>query len=88
MVKKEERGVIYSEIEKEVTRSFKKHGKMPINVFEQFAIVQEELGEVSKAILDYKYNNADFEDIKTELIQTAAMCVKMLQKINNGRISF
>lgn len=49
----------------------------------QLAIMQEEAGEVTKAVLDYHYAADTVEHIKEELIQTAAMCMRMLGGLEN-----
>lgn len=58
------------------------HGDMPENMFEQITIVTEEIGEANQAVLKYHYENGSIENIKHELIQVGAMCLKMLIKIN------
>ena len=68
------------DIADEIVKSNIKHGDMPENMFEQVVIINEELGEVNKALLHYNYEAGSIEDIRKELIQTAAMCCKMLLK--------
>lgn len=46
--------------------------------------MQEEAGEVAKAVLDYSDNKDSLEHIKEELIQTASMCVRMILNIERG----
>jgi len=53
----------------------------PTCAFTATSIIQEELGELSKALLDYKYNasgEVQAADIYTEAIQLAAMAIKFL----------
>jgi NTP pyrophosphatase (non-canonical NTP hydrolase) len=45
-------------------------------------VVNEEAGEVSKAVLQYQDEGGSKEEIKAELIQTAAMCLRMLLNLN------
>ncbi len=71
----------YVEIDLELLRAKRKHPKFPEDMFHQLAIMQEEAGEVTKAVLQYKYEGGSFEDIKSELIQTAAMCMRMLENL-------
>ena len=73
--------VISNDIYLELERSNMKHGEMPENMFEQITIVNEEIGEVSKAILDFHYEDGTLDDVRKELIQSCAMCVKMLLKM-------
>ena len=71
----------YSKIEKELERAEKKHPEFPADMFRQLAIMQEEAGEVTKAVLDYHYEKGTLEHVKEELIQTAAMCMRMLEHL-------
>jgi NTP pyrophosphatase (non-canonical NTP hydrolase) len=71
----------YSEIEAELKRAEKKHPDFPKDMFRQLAIVMEEAGEVPKAVLHYHYEGGSLKDIKDELIQTAAMCMRMLKHL-------
>lgn len=73
----------YDVIQKELERAEIKHPNFPLNMFEQLAVMQEEAGEVTKAVLQFKFENGKIEDVKEELIQTAASCMRMLQSINN-----
>lgn len=45
-------------------------------------VVSEEAGEVCKAVLQYQDEDGSKNDIKAELIQTAAMCLRMLLNLN------
>lgn len=71
----------YEEIQTELERAEKKHPNFPTDMFRQLAIMQEEAGEVTKAVLHYQYEDGTFEHIREELIQTAAMCMRMLQNM-------
>jgi len=71
----------YNKIDAELTKAKTKHPNYPESLFEQLAIMQEEAGEVTKAVLHYFYERGSKEDIKKELIQTAAMCMRMLENI-------
>jgi len=44
--------------------------------------MQEEAGEVTKAVLHYAYEKGSIIDVKKELIQTAAMCIRMLNSLS------
>lgn len=69
------------EIFAELDRAKKKHPNFPKDMFRQLAIMQEEAGEVTKAVLHYHYENGTLEHVKEELIQTGAMCVRMLENL-------
>ncbi len=71
----------YAEIDSELKRAETKHPDWPDDMFRQLAIMQEEAGEVTKAVLHYHYECGSFEHIKEELIQTASMCIRMLNNL-------
>ena len=71
----------YAPIEAELKRAEKKHPNFPKDMFKQLAIMNEEAGEVTKAVLHYHYEGGSVEDVKEELIQTAAMCMRMLDNL-------
>jgi len=71
----------YKLIEEELEHAQKKHPNFPKDMFQQLAIMQEEAGEVTKAVLHFHYENGTIEHVKEELIQTAAMCVRMLENL-------
>jgi len=50
----------------------------PKDLIHQTAIMAEESGEAVKAALDHVYHGGDIEDVRTELIHTAATCVRCL----------
>ena len=76
----------YDEIQQELDRAEKKHPDFPQDMFRQLAIMQEEAGEVTKAVLHYHYENGTLEDVREELVQTAAMCLRMLQNLTSNAI--
>jgi len=45
--------------------------------------MQEEAGEVTRAVLHLAYEGGSIEDVRKELIQTAAMCMRMLENLPN-----
>lgn len=53
----------------------------PDNPFEQICILSEEAGEVVKAALDYHQGTGTLQELKTELMQTAAMCLRTLKNL-------
>jgi len=71
----------YSDIESELNKAKKKHPSYPDDMFRQVAIMNEEAGEVTKAVLHYHYEAGSIEDVRKELIQTAAMCMRMLENL-------
>lgn len=72
---------IYKLIQDELDRAISIHPDYPGDIFKQLAIMQEEAGEVAKAVNDYSNCEDSIEHIKEELIQTAAMCIRMILNI-------
>jgi NTP pyrophosphatase (non-canonical NTP hydrolase) len=68
--------VIMNEVSAEVRRARVLHPS-PDLLVTAFA---EEAGEVIKAVLDYKAGKGPFRDVKKEIIQTMAMCVRLLDE--------
>jgi len=73
----------YNPIDAELKRAEKKHPDFPTDMFRQVAIMNEEAGEVTKAVLHYHYEGGSLKDVREELIQTAAMCMRMLGTLEN-----
>lgn len=71
----------YNEIDAELSKSKAKHPDYPTDIFHQLAIMKEEAGEVTMAVLHLHYEKVDIEDVRKELIQTAAMCMRMLENL-------
>jgi NTP pyrophosphatase (non-canonical NTP hydrolase) len=65
-------------IRKERERQDEKWGTQDVPDPVMYVVLGEEVGEVGKAILE-----GDEEGIKSELIQVAAVAIKMLQFINS-----
>lgn len=73
---------IMKEIRFELNRAIEKHPNYPTNRFEQVCILQEEVGEVTKSVLQLEQEaKGSLQDIKAELIQSAAMCIRMLMNL-------
>jgi len=70
------------EVVTELEKSFE---KWPFreNIFKQLAVLTEEAGELSQAILQHQDENGSAENIREEAIQTAAMALKMILYIDN-----
>lgn len=72
----------YASIDAELKKAEKKHPNWPVdNMYKQACILGEESGEVMKAVLHYHDEGGTLDQIKEELIQTAAMCMRMLQNL-------
>lgn len=72
----------YKLIQSELERAKTKHPNFPNDIFQKLAIMQEEVGEVAKAVNEYHFSGGSLQDVKDELIQTAAMCVRMLESLD------
>ena len=68
-------------IRDELMKAKIKHPDYPEDMFEQLAIMTEESGEVAKAVLQYKREGGELQEVKDELVQTAAMCIRMLENL-------
>lgn len=49
-------------------------------------VLEEEVGEVAKAILDHRYKGKAAEDIRAELVQVAAVAVAMIESFDRGNV--
>lgn len=74
----------YMPIDVELKRAEELHPNYPTDIFEQVAIMNEEAGEVTRAVLQYKREGGSIDSVKEELVQTAAMCMRMLNAISNN----
>lgn len=69
-------------INDELKRAKLIHPDYPTNIYKQLTILIEETGEVAKAVLHYDdEGTGSLQDVKDELVQTAAMCIRMLENL-------
>jgi len=66
------------DVRAELDRAKEKHRGFPSDPIHGVAIVQEESGEAMRAAIQAMYEGGDPAAIEKELIQTAAMCLRML----------
>lgn len=59
-----------------------KHPEWPKDLLHQIAIVNEESGEATRAALQVVYEQGSKQELQKELVQTAAMCFRMIQHLN------
>lgn len=78
---------IFSLVLAEKERAEELHPNFPTNEFEALAVCHEELGEVSKAMLDAKHKGASREDIKTEVIQTIVTLIRLLNHFKEAEFA-
>ena len=62
----------------ELRKAEKKFPGFPADPIHGIAIMIEEAGEATKAALDMHYRNGLVADLRTELAQTAAMCIRCM----------
>lgn len=72
---------VTNEIELELFTAEIKHTWEDKPLANQALIMLEEAGEVARAVNLYQEEGGSVEDIRTELIQTAAMCYRMLKNL-------
>lgn len=78
---------IVIEVLAELERAETIHQNYPTNTFKALAIWQEEIGEVTKALLDFEDKGASPEDIKTEAIQAIAMGFRFLKNLREAEFA-
>lgn len=74
---------IYQEIENELVKAKAKYPDWPKDKIHQVAILAEETGEAVRAMLNHVYHDETLLEVKKELIQSAAMAIRCLEKINS-----
>lgn len=70
----------------EVQRAKAKHPIFPEDRVHQVSIMMEEAGEAVRAANNFNLENGHISDLATELIQTAAMCIRTLETISPSNI--
>ena len=74
---------IIDDIYHEYCSACKIHPVWPDDIIHAVSIMNEESGESIRAALNYVYEEGNLDDLKKELIQTAAMCVRCLINIKD-----
>lgn len=76
-----------TEIEKELARAKELFPSWPEDPFHALAILGEEFGELTKAVVEHTYESATKgvlrEDVRKEAVHTAAMAVRFLEGMAN-----
>lgn len=65
----------------EHTKAINKFPNWPVNPYEGYTVLAEEVGELAKALLDYEHKGASIDDAITEAAQSGAMCIRVLQHL-------
>ena len=68
-------------INDELESAIKKYPDFPIDLIHQVSIMNEEAGESIRAALNHVYHNEQIENVRNEIIQTAAMCIRVLEHL-------
>lgn len=79
------RAAILTDIVIELERAKKLHPNWPADIIHAVAVVAEESGEAVRAALNMHYQGGSIADLRTELVQTAAMCVRMIENLPEGK---
>ena len=72
---------IIGDIVAELLRAEAKYPAWPADLIHQVAIMQEESGEAIRAALNHVYHGEPIEELRAELVQTAAMCLRCLKNM-------
>jgi hypothetical protein len=67
-------------IELELERARGIYPAWPDDIVHAVSIVAEESGEAVQSALNYYYHGDSLDKLQTELIQTAAMCIRVLEE--------
>ena len=78
---------IMIEVLQEIERAELIHPNYPTNQFKALAIWQEEIGEVTKALLDSEEKGASKSEVVNESIQAIAMGFRFLKNIHESKFA-
>lgn len=80
---------ILQEIDAELTRSKTKFPSWPTDPLHALSVLGEEYGELTQAALEtmYEPHKSSIEDVKNEAIQTAAMCFRFLESMDQYKFT-
>jgi hypothetical protein len=74
---------IINEILLELQRAEDLHPNFPIDVVRQVAIMSEESGEAVRAANQFDNEGGSLDDVRKELIETAAMCIRVIENLDD-----
>ena len=76
---------IYNLVIEELKNATNKWPDYYSDIIHAAGLINEEAGESMQAALDCTYDNGNLENVKKEVIQTAAMCFRLLNNIKKLR---
>ena len=77
---------ILLEIQNEITRAEIKHPVWPTCNLKRAAFVSGEAGEALKEAIKLYEGKGDLENLRTELIQAAGTCIRMVKAMDKDKI--
>jgi len=75
-------GKVIPMVEAENKRQIMKWGIQDREPFEWLGFATEELGELAEAIGEWQFRKGTIEDVVSEAIQTATLCLKIAEMFN------
>lgn len=69
--------LIYHEFDKAVA----KFPEWPDEPSDGYMVLAEEVGEIAKALVDYRWGRTGIDDAIEEAAQSGAMCIRLLQRL-------
>lgn len=79
-------GALTNEVMGELELALEKFPEFPCDPLHAVSVMAEESGEAVQAALQYMYEGGDIPSIRKELIQTVAMCMRMILGLDSGDI--
>lgn len=75
---------IYDEIDRELARAYEKFPFWPTRALDAIGVVNEEVGELNKDVLQYTYEPAKTnpDNIRAEAVQAAAMMIRFIRSLD------
>ena len=82
--------VMINDVLHELQRAEKIHPSWPTDNIHAVGIIVEEVGEAMKEAIDYELARIEhpeaYKNLRKELVQSAAMCIRAIIKMDNGGI--
>lgn len=70
---------VFIAISDELAKAQEKHPQWPDDIIHAAAIVNEEAGELTRAALQFTYQEGRIEEVQKEAIQTAVTAIRLLK---------